>query len=143
VAIALNLAIALTLMLPWLSMLSPEGGKRFILAIALFAGIILVLAAIAQLLLTLKTPKRVLWTYGTIALLIVVPFLVLQTGVPFLDSTSWLLSAAPWAAVGMTPAITILFSVLTQFTVVGLLSYRLTRQLQKAGASELQGLLKA
>ncbi|HEY9828973.1 MAG TPA: hypothetical protein V6D26_00235 [Stenomitos sp.] len=145
VAIALNLAIAITPFLVWIIFLpgdTVDKTKAF-LAVAFFVSLVMIYASVAQLMLLMKTNKRSLWAVGTIAALLVVPPMSLSIlGIePVENSTLWLLSTFPWAGLEHAATTTGLMAVLGEWSVLVLLNVRLTRQLQRAGESQTKALL--
>lgn len=144
VAIALNVAIASAILLPWI-LLWPESEYKLpaIFALLVNMSLILVYAAVAQLMLLMKSPKRASWAAATVGLFLVVPPLLftfmLKTGE--VDAELWLFSAFPWIGVEKSSAMAVFLAVIGQSLTMGLLSVQLTRQLRKAGESSTKALL--
>jgi hypothetical protein len=145
VAVALNLAIASSSLLPWI-LLWPENTSKIpaLWALLLNTSLIFIYATVAQLMLLMKAPKRAAWAAVSVGLLIVLPPLIL--GLLSMNpienpSVLWLFSAFPWAAVEYTTGMTVFLSIIGQSLMVGLLSLQLTRQLRKAGESSTKALL--
>jgi hypothetical protein len=100
-------------------------------------NVILIYAAIAQVMLFMNRWKRSLWTVGTVSVLIGVPIAIgvvlgiSPLEIPFL----WLFSPLPILALIKASATTVFLCLLAQLGILGLLTLQLTRQLQKAGES--------
>lgn len=144
-AIALNLAIAITPFLVWITFLPGDmiDKTKALLAVGFFVSLVMIYASVAQLMLLMKTNKRSLWAVGTIAALLVVPPMSLSIlGIePMENATLWLLSTFPWAAIEHASTTTGLMVLLGEWTVLVLLNVRLTRQLQRVGESQTKALL--
>jgi hypothetical protein len=147
VAIAVNLLIAFAVVAPWIltwgSASNPLQGFAIILLGATYT---LICAAIAQLMMFMKSQRRAIWAAGTIAAVTILPPLVL--GVlqlyPYKAPLAWLFSIGAFAALQSGVSMTNVFTAfLGQLTILSLLSLRLTRQLQRAGESETKALLAA
>jgi hypothetical protein len=144
VAIALNVAIASAILLPWLLLWPNSEYKTPALwALMVNMSLIVVYAAVAQLILFMKLRKRAAWAAVTVGLFILVPPIIF----PFLSMTPdknpgvWLFSAFPWVAVENTNAIAVFLSVIGQSLTVGLLGVQLTRRLRSAGESSTKAML--
>ncbi|MBD2100497.1 ABC transporter permease [Leptolyngbya sp. FACHB-261] len=144
VAIAVNTVIAATVLVPWI-LLCPSGSLRLqaLLSLELGCGLILVCAVLVQLLLLMKTPKRVLWALGTLGAVIVLPPIVLLmlSLTPKEAADLWLLTAFPVVALSQASAMSTGFALLGQWSVFVALSLRLHRQLRQAGESATKALL--
>lgn len=144
-AIALNLAIAMTPFLVWITFLPGDAvdKTKALLAVGFFVSLVMIYASVAQLMLLMKTNKRSVWAVGTIAALLVVPPMSLSIlGIePVENATLWLLSTFPWAAIEHAATTTGLMVLLGEWTVLVLLNIRLTRQLQQAGESQTKAML--
>jgi hypothetical protein len=148
-AIVINLLIAIIPTMVWL-LCSPAnfydsdlGKGKVLLALILVFSLMLIYATIAQLMLLMKHPKRYVWAVGTIALAMFLPSIILLAlGIsPSENSTLWLFSTFPWAAIEHTQITTIFMALLAQFTVVGLLNFQLNRQVRVLGQSATKALL--
>ncbi|NJL81818.1 MAG: hypothetical protein HC890_00330 [Chloroflexaceae bacterium] len=144
-AIALNLALITAYILPAV-LIWPLGQHRLALlsGLVLFAGVILIHAAIAQLILLQRTSKRVLIATATVGFLAVIPLI----GSLFIG---WATSTAPWlmffsfiplVATHNGSVTTMAFALLGQWLVITLVSVQMTRQLRLAGQSETRALLQ-
>lgn len=144
VAVALNVAIASSILLPWI-VLWPASQYKIpaLWALLLNMSLIMVYAAVAQLMLLMKMQKRAPWAAATVGLMIVLPPLIfgLLSLEPTKYASVWLFSAFPWAAVEYTSPITVFLAIIGQSLATGLLSIQLTRQLHKAGESSTKALL--
>ena len=143
VAIALNLAIVTGYTLPSVLLLPVENRIPLLFGLLLSGSMILIYAAIAQLMLLLKTPKRSLFAAATIGTALLVPFgsLAVFGTFPAHAPGLWLFSLLPVAATAYAKTSTILLALLGQWLVVALIGFQLTRQLQKAGQSQTKALL--
>jgi hypothetical protein len=144
VAIVLNVAIASAMLLPWIALWPASKYKTPALsALLLNMSLIVVCAAVAQLMLFMKMPKRAPWAAATVGLMIVLPPIIfgLLSLEPSKTPDVWLFSAFPWAAVEYTSQITVFLAIIGQSLATGLLSLQLTRQLHKAGESSTKALL--
>jgi hypothetical protein len=140
-AVAVNMAIATTLLIP--VVVFNSGGKlEGFLELLAFAIAVLMMAAIFQALLMVKTPKPEMWAVGVWVICWIIPVMVTN----LLDISSsyhavWVFSVTPWMAVRSVTLMSILSSLIAQLGVFGLLTNRLIRQLDRAGASESKALL--
>jgi cytochrome c-type biogenesis protein CcmH/NrfF len=148
-AIAVNLGIMALL---YVVRVALEPNLQLIHQKMLLAGLgfgmlyILICAAIAQLMLMLKTNKRSAWALGMIAALSIIPVTLLGifTVSPTTHTLLWMLMpAAAIFATGTAPMMTIFFGLLGQLAACGLLMARLTQQMQKLGESEMKAILAA
>jgi uncharacterized membrane protein len=139
-AVAVNMAIALVLLFPIVVVTSGQYLDGIVQLFA-FAISILTLAAIFQVMLMLRTGRPEIWAIGVwVALWLVPPmlgtFLSLSNG-----NFVWGFSIAPWIAVGYVRWNTVLLTLMAQMSLFSLLTYRMTRQLHRVGASESKALL--
>ena len=143
VAIAVNLAIAAAIWIPWILLL-PQNSRlflqknQFILVLLLNANLILICAAIAQLTLLMKTRKPEIWAGTAVSAVIILPLATIT----FHNNPDWLLISVV-AAIAIPKASTtaIFLTILGQWSVLALLSLQLTRQLRKIGESNSKSLL--
>lgn len=145
-AIALNLAIAITPFIIWLLLWptdSLEKTKAFF-ALAFFVSLTMIYTTIVQLMLLLKTNKRSLWAAGTVVALSFLPPMMLGMfglgGDPEKYATLWLFSTFPWAGIQHAATITMFQAFVGEFLVLTLLNLQLTRQLRRAGESASKAL---
>jgi hypothetical protein len=138
VAIAINLAIILTLSI-FHAYVSPLGTHKMpaVWGLLLQGGIILVYAAIAQLMLLMKTPKRAISAASVIAAIAIVPlFYFAVTNIsPDKLTGVFLFTALPGIATKYATITMVGWSMLAQFLAIALLNLQMTRQLQQAGKS--------
>jgi hypothetical protein len=144
VAVTLNLAIASSILLPWILFWPNSELKVPALSGLLVSSSLTILyAAVAQFMLLMKTPKRAVWAATSVGGLIVVPPIIFG----FLSMTVtnnpgvWLFSAFPGASLEYTTGISVFLAVIGQSLTFTLLSLQFTRQLQKVGESHLKTLL--
>ncbi|XGV95649.1 MAG: hypothetical protein ACAF41_23265 [Leptolyngbya sp. BL-A-14] len=147
VAIGLNLLIALAVVIPWmLTWKKEEDLLRGLATILLGAMYALICATIAQLTMFMKSQKPIIWTAGAIAGTIILPPVVLAVLQIYPDKAplAWLFSIRAFAVLEAGVSATMVFTAfLGHLAVLGTLTLRLTRQLQKAGESEMKALLAA
>lgn len=150
VAIALNLAITSMIWIPWILLL-PNNTDWFLkpgkipvmLVWLLTANLILICAALAQLILLMKARKPQLWAAGTVGAILGLPIMVSArlSLRPQTYPVLWLFSAMPVLAVEFVSVTTICLAILAQWSTLILLSLQLTRQLRKAGESASKALI--
>ncbi|WP_421658840.1 hypothetical protein [Leptothermofonsia sp. ETS-13] len=143
-AIALNLLVAIAVFTPWILSWDATEQKFQAFATLLLGGMfVMICAAIAQLMMFMKTSKRTLWAAGTIGAIIFAPPILL--GVlsfhPDHMPIAWLFSAFAFAAIEHVTAMEIFVSFLVHLSVFSLFANRLALQLRKAGESETKALL--
>lgn len=138
VAIAVNCGITFAILVPWI-LLGLEGKDKLT---ALFGLVIsltlsLIYAAIAQLILFMRTQKQALWIAGTLGAVILLPPIILRllSLYPYKTSGLWLFTAFPWASIEQASATTVFLALLGQWSVLTLLTLQITRQLRRAGES--------
>jgi len=146
VAIALNIAIAALIWIPWILLWSVNTYKtQAIFGLLLSLSLILIYSAIAELLRFMKTPKRNLWAGGILSTTMFLPPLVsavLSSGDPQgITATILLFSPFLWIGLDHVAGTTTFFVLLAQWSVFAVLSLQLTRQLKKAGESASKELL--
>lgn len=145
VAIAINLAIAAAIWIPWILLLPQNIGfpvllkNKAILALLLNANLVLICAAIAQLMLFLmKTEKPKLWAATAVSAVIILPLATIT----FHNNPYWsLISVVAAIAIQKASTTAIFLTILGQWSVLALLSLQLTRQLRKIGESNSKSLL--
>jgi hypothetical protein len=142
-AVAMNLAIAATIVTPWV-LLGFENDLKIpaLLALLLSVNLILIYACVAQLMLFMKTQKRAIWAASTVAGLIILPpillsFLSLE---PHKSPALWLFSAFASVAVKDASTTAIFLAVVGESLTLTLLGLQLTRQLRQAGESASKAL---
>ncbi|HBE16682.1 MAG TPA: ABC transporter permease [Cyanobacteria bacterium UBA11149] len=144
-AIGMNLAIAtIPLLVGIILFPTPDINKfHFILGVAFSVTLTMICATLVQLMLMMKTPKRSLWTAGTVAAIFgLPPFIMEITGLHASTAPQvWLFSTFPWAGIEYSTTTSTLIGLLFEFSVLALLNIQLTRRLQQAGKSETQALI--
>ncbi len=100
-------------------------------------NVILIYTAIAQILLFMSKSQRLLWVTGTLGTFIGLPMIIgaLMHLEPLQIPLLWLFSPFPVLTLINASATTIFLGFLAQLSILGLLTFQLTRQLQKAGES--------
>ncbi|MBW4569352.1 MAG: ABC transporter permease [Tolypothrix carrinoi HA7290-LM1] len=158
VAMAINLAIAIIPLIVWIAVapiLNVHHNRNLlglgsnvhrihiVFTLALFITLMMIYATIAQLMLMMKTSKRSLWAIGTVAAIMFLPPMILQflTIYPSKNATLWLFSSFPWAGVKYASTTTIFLALLTEFSVLALLNFQLTKRVKLAGESATKALL--
>jgi hypothetical protein len=147
VAIAIHLAITAMIWMPGLLLQSFNNKAVVIISLLASANLIFIYAAIAQLILFLKTKKNIEWAVGMVLWAIALPpILLVFLDVNLQNSGWWLFSVF---SVGVFQANSISFSIsgillsfLGQICVMSALSWQLNRVLKKAGDSESKILLE-
>ncbi|MBE9125856.1 MULTISPECIES: ABC transporter permease subunit [unclassified Coleofasciculus] len=141
-AIALNLAIA---SIPLsVGIFYSNAGLTSLVGLIFTLNLVLVYAAIAQLMLLMKTPKRAIWTAGTLVVISLLPPLILTwlSISPGNDGGGlWLFTLYPWEALSYASEMLMLQVLLIEWIAVGGLCIVLTRQLRKVGESATKALL--
>lgn len=144
-AIALNLAMPIALFTPWIATWndgsSPTEG---FFSLVFSTAFLLICAVMAQAILFGKSRRRTIVAAAVIGAIIALPPLgMLMVGAyPKAESSLlWLFSAFPFAGMEYASLTTIGFSLLAYLSVFTLLLARQTRQLKKAGESELKALM--
>lgn len=144
VAIALNLAIASTMLVPWI-FAQLEGSDRLlaIATVVVSMSLILVYAAIAQLVVFMRTQKQGLWIIGTLAAMVILPpvILGLLSLNPDKAPVLWLFTAFPFVAIKDAGIFSTFLALLGQLSVLTLCTLQTSRQINKAGESASKALL--
>lgn len=145
VAIAVNLAILGSVLLLWVATW-PNGETKFhaIFSIGLSLSIVWLYAAIAQLLLLMRTPQRGFWALGGTSAAIVLPLITFSILSMAPDQTAglWLLSPLSMLGVEYATAREIMFAFLGQLSIIALLNLQFWRQMRLLGASSSKALLR-
>ncbi|KJH72425.1 hypothetical protein [Aliterella atlantica] len=144
VTIALNLAIASTMLVPWIfTQLDGRDWLPALTNLAISASLILVYAAIAQLVVFMRTQKQGLWIIGALAALVILPPVIL--GLLAIEPSQapllWLFTAFPYAAIKYTSISSTFLALLGQFSVLALCTLQISRQVKIAGESASKALL--
>lgn len=145
-AIALNAAIVATMLVPWIAFhLQPIDKLPACLSLVIGLNLILIYAAVAQLLAFMRTQKQALWVTGMVSASILLPpsILSLLSLTPYKAPALWLFTPFAWAAIEKASATSIFLSVLAQWGVLVLSTLQVSRQLKRAGESGSKALFAA
>lgn len=145
-AIAINLVIGATILIPWIVFGFQESDKLpAFLSLVISFNLTLIYAAIAQLILLMRTQKQTLWVICTIGTVILLPLVTtsLLSPIPSSNSGLWLFTPFAWAGIKSASATTVFLSLLVQWSILTLLTLQITRQLRKAGESASKALFAA
>ena len=138
VAIALNLAIASAILIPWI-MFGLDPGKKLSALLSLFisSNLILLYAVVAQLMVFLRTQKPGLWVTGSVSAMIILPpvILGLLSLQPYETANLWLFTPFAWASIEHASATSVFLAILGQWGLITLGTLQMTRQLRRAGVS--------
>jgi hypothetical protein len=146
ISIALNLAIAAAMLVPWIMFVLQDIDKLpafFSLVIGL--NLILICGAIAQMILFMRTQKQVLWVIGTVSAVILLPpvMLSLLSLYPHKTPALWLFTPFAWASIEQVSATTVFLALLGQWSILTLCTLQITRQLRQSGESASKALFAA
>jgi hypothetical protein len=141
VAVAINLASATAVLVPW-ALCWEYAFPSLILGI----NFILIYAALAQLMLFVKTQKPAVWAVSSVGAAVLLPLIILNLLFAGPETAVLLFLAFPgfwsWEALKVAPSATTVFAVfVAQWLVLLLLSVQLTRKLRRAGESASKALL--
>jgi hypothetical protein len=145
-AIALNLLIVAVIVTPWvLTWPDPIAQRNTFAALIVSSAMILIYAALVQVILMARLPKRSIWAIASVGTAIVLPVIILAAlqQTPEKSPLLWLFSVAPWVAVPNVVRELIFVNVLCQLAIFARLAFRLNHQIKQAGESELKRLMKA
>jgi len=144
-AIAINLVIAAAIWVPWILLSRQEASakEQYFISLMMTFIIILIYAVLAQINLLKKSKKHVLQT----ALILICLFFVLPVTFAFVGSNPynepflWLFSPIAFVAVESASTTQIFIAFIAHLSVLGFLSWQLTRKLKKLGASTSKSLI--
>ena len=138
VAIAINIAIAITYIIPSIFLILNKEEHHIFWGFILSGFAIVLCAVIAQLLLTLKTRKRAVWSAIAIANIIIVPPLCLGFAdiIPQDIPQLWLFSLVPTVATEYATLSAVMLAIVGQCIAISLAGFQMTRLLRQAGKSE-------
>jgi hypothetical protein len=145
VAIALNLAILGSVLLLWVATWpNGETKTQAIFSIGLSLSMVWLYAAIAQLLLLMRTPQRGFWALGGTSAAIALPLLTFSilSALPTQNAGLWLFSPLPMLGVEYAAAQEILLAFLGQLSIMAVLNYQFWRQMRQLGESSSKALLR-
>lgn len=137
VAIAINLAIASVILIPWIVFSQESDKLQVFLSLVISCNLTLIYAAITQLIVLMPLQKQSLWVIGTLGAVIGLPTVI----VVFLFSNPsktpglWLITPFAGFAIRHATTTTVFLSLLGQWGILTLLTLQITRQLRKAGES--------
>ncbi len=147
VAIAINLLSSVIILTPWALLEKSE--KNGFWGVILCLNLILIYAAITQLFLFTKTRNQEIWAACTVGSVLLLPPLILSMLLLTPEKAPLLWLCSTFGGVWFLPSFaavsgnTILLSILSQWTVLVLLNFKLRSQLKLAGQSASKALLKA
>ncbi len=145
VAIAINLAIASAILVPWIVFSQDYHKLQVFLSLVISCNLTLIYAAITQLIMLMPFQKQFLWVIGTLGAVIGLPTVI----VVFLFSDPskipglWLVTPFAGFAIEYASATTVFLALLCQWSILTLLTLQITRQLRKAGESASKTLFTA
>ena len=125
----------------WL--INDVGRLQALLYVGLFITLMMICAAVAQIMLMLKTSKRHLWSIGSVGAIVLLPPIALGIAQvrPDLKPFVWLFSSFPWASMGHSSTPLICFALLFDLGILAILNSYLSGQVKAVGQSETQELL--
>ncbi len=145
VAMGVNLLIAAIALSPWIALWpNQESRIQGFLGFFFTLSLILIYSAMTQLMVFTKAHRCGLWVTGTVGAMMLVPTLmVCLLSLLFQEFPGlWLFSMFPLLAVGSASFNAILIGLLCHFSILGLLAFQFTKQLQKAGESNSKALFE-
>ena len=145
VAIAINMAIAITYITPAIFLFLPNDRQYIFWGFILSGLSILLCGLVAQLILTLKTRKRAVWSVISVLSMIIVPPVCLGFAGIYPNNTPqlWLFGFLPTVATEYATISAIMLAILGQVVAVSLLGLQTTRTLKQAGKSETKILFES
>jgi hypothetical protein len=144
VAIALNLVIAATTLTLWIVfVLQPIDKQPAFLSMVIGGNLLLICAAIVQILTFMRAKKQGLWISGALGAVILLPTAILAvlSIAPAEIPGLWLFTPFAWFALEKASNTAIFLSLLGQWSIFTLCTIRMTRQIQRAGASTTKALM--
>ena len=145
VAIAINIAIAIIYITPSIFLFLQDDKQHIFWGFVLSGLSILVCGLVAQLILTLKTRKRAVWSAIAVFSMIVVPPVCLGFAGVYPNNTPqlWLFGFLPTVATEYATISAIMLAILGQVVAVSLIGLQTTKILKQAGKSETKILLES
>jgi len=145
VAIAINMAIAIIYMTPSIFLFLDKDERYIFWGFMLSAFSIVLYALVAQLVLTLKTRKRAIWSGISVISMIIIPPLCLGFAdiSPGTAPQPWLFSFLPSVATEYATISAIALTMLGQAVAISAIGWQTTRVLKQAGKSETKILLES
>ncbi|MBW4663353.1 MAG: hypothetical protein KME01_04000 [Chroococcus sp. CMT-3BRIN-NPC107] len=142
VAIALNAAITAIILVP--SIMSSDNNNKLLVLIALVLSLSLIVmcAAISQLIALMQTQKQEFWIIGALGTVVILPPLIISLfSISSVQTPNLLLlTVFAFAAIEDAGIYSIFLALVAQLSLLTLCSWQITRQLKKAGASNSIGL---
>jgi len=143
VAVAVNLAIAITFIVPSMLVILTASQRYLFWGFVLSATNIMLCAVVVQLIQTSKNRRNTVWSIFTVASMVIVPPACL--GIAGITSEAapslWLFSVVPTDAAQFASLQAIAFTLLGQWLAISVISLQITRKLKQAGASESKKLM--
>ena len=146
VALFINMAIAITYITPSIFLFLQDDKQYSVFWGFVLGGfIILFYGLVAQLILTLKTRKRSVWSaIGVISMIVVPPTCLGFAGIyPNSSPQLWLFSFLPTIGTEYATMSAVMLAILGQALAVSLVSLQITRILKQAGKSETKLLFES
>ncbi|MGF1497008.1 MAG: hypothetical protein ACFB8W_09325 [Elainellaceae cyanobacterium] len=141
VAIALNGLMLLLLTMLWLLRTEIVGPEYALMSLLSSTSLVLIYAAVTQLILFTSWQRRAVIAFGAVAGLFALPSLLIS--ILGFSSSGVLFMLFPWTMWDMPSSLATLLAMLTaQATCIGLLSKMLARRLRKAGESSSKELFE-
>lgn len=145
-AIALNGVLMVTVLAPWMFFWYKDNAQiQVLLGLVLCFNLILIYAAIAQLVMLVRSSKRAVLAVSAVKIAILLPivlFAIVNRGLVGGHGYNLLLfSPALWVELNSASIPTLLLTALGEWIFLGLLCFQLTRRVKQLGASTSQPLL--
>lgn len=144
IAVAINLLIAIAYIAPSIFLHFDQDRYFLLWGFILSVGSIVLLAVVAQFILTSKSRKRGAFSVIAVTSMIIVPPVCFGFAEIHPDATPfvWLFSFLPAIAAEYSTVPSLLLAVLGQWLAITVVGFQLTRKLQQAGASETKMLME-
>ena len=138
VAVAINMAIAVIYIIPSVFIILDRDAAHICGGLILGANSIVFCASIAQLVLTMKTRKRAVWSAFSVFAVTIVPPLCLGIAEIYPDTTPqlWLFSFIPTITTEYATLSGIFLAIVGQCIAISTLGFIMTKKLNQAGKSE-------
>jgi|JI7StandDraft_1071085.scaffolds.fasta_scaffold00649_5 hypothetical protein len=151
IAIGLNLVLTALIWMPWLLLFNHVNLPQYeyhlsqiqvAISFVLMVNMILLSSAIVQIILLTKLPKPQVWAAGIIGIILSLPPVLVSFLASHNPQQSWLwLFSVAVISIQQVSNTSIFIALLSQWTILTVLSFQLTRQLKKAGESTTKTLL--
>lgn len=139
-AIAINLSLTALIWIPWIWLGFPKtwsgeiNGIQVALGLFMTMNVLLIFAAITEIMAFAKIYLRAFLAAGTLAAIFLPPLVLIALSLtPDKAPGLWFFSVVPALALPNASATTIFLGFLGQLSILGLFTFQLTRQLRKAG----------